>query len=106
MSRTLWLDRRCFIRIAAGAAAAWPIPMRAEDGAVPTIGFIDPRSSPDPFATQFAAFQRGLKSTGFVEGENLREKTVVILEEVKSGDWAMGGKTLTTADVKRLRASQ
>lgn len=72
MSSTLWLDRRCFIRIAAGAAAAWPIPMRAEDGAAPTIGFIDPRSSPDPFATQFAAFQRGLKSTGFVEGENLR----------------------------------
>jgi 4-oxalocrotonate tautomerase len=41
-----------------------------------------------------------------VEGENLREKTVVILEEVKSGDWGIGGKTLTTDDVKRLRASQ
>ena len=41
-----------------------------------------------------------------VEGENLREKTVVILEEVKSGDWGIGGKTLTTDDVKQLRASQ
>jgi 4-oxalocrotonate tautomerase len=40
-----------------------------------------------------------------VEGENLREKTVVILEEVRSGDWGIGGKRLTTADVKRLRAS-
>ena len=41
-----------------------------------------------------------------VEGENLREKTVVILEEVKSGDWAYGGATVTTDDVKRLRASR
>lgn len=41
-----------------------------------------------------------------VEGQNLREYTVVILEEVKSGDWGVGGKTLTTDDVKRLRASQ
>jgi len=41
-----------------------------------------------------------------VEGENLREKTVVILEEVKSGDWGIGGKTLTTDDVKQLRASK
>ena len=41
-----------------------------------------------------------------VEGENLREKTVVILEEVKSGDWGIGGKALTTQDVKNLRASQ
>jgi 4-oxalocrotonate tautomerase len=41
-----------------------------------------------------------------VEGDNLREKTVVILEEVKSGDWGIGGKTLRTDDVKRLRASR
>jgi 4-oxalocrotonate tautomerase len=39
-----------------------------------------------------------------VEGENLRDKTVVILEEVKSGDWGVGGKMLTTNDVKQLRA--
>jgi 4-oxalocrotonate tautomerase len=40
-----------------------------------------------------------------VEGESLREKTVVILEEVKSGDWGIGGQTLTAEDVKRLRAA-
>ena len=40
-----------------------------------------------------------------VEGENLRDYTLVILEEVKSGDWGVGGKTLTADDVKRLRAS-
>lgn len=41
-----------------------------------------------------------------VEGENLREKTVVFLEEIKSGDWAFGGKALATDVVKRLRASR
>lgn len=39
-----------------------------------------------------------------VEGESLRDKTYVILEEVKSGDWGIGGKALTTEDVRRLRA--
>jgi 4-oxalocrotonate tautomerase len=41
-----------------------------------------------------------------VEGENLREKTVTIVEEVKSGDWGIGGKTMTTDGVKKLRESQ
>lgn len=39
-----------------------------------------------------------------VEGETLREKTVVILEEVKSGSWAFGGKAVSTEDVKKIRA--
>lgn len=37
-----------------------------------------------------------------IEGENMRPVTWVIVEEVKSGDWGIGGKTLTTADVKAL----
>jgi 4-oxalocrotonate tautomerase len=41
-----------------------------------------------------------------VEGENLRDYTLVVLEEVKSGDWGVGGKTLTSDDVKRLRANR
>jgi 4-oxalocrotonate tautomerase len=39
-----------------------------------------------------------------VEGENMRPVTWVIVEEVKSGDWGIGGKTLTTADVRALAA--
>ncbi len=39
-----------------------------------------------------------------IEGETLREKTVVIVEEVKSGAWGFGGKALSTEDVKKLRA--
>jgi len=41
-----------------------------------------------------------------IEGENMRSVTWVIVEEVKSGNWAIGGKPLTTADVKALAAGQ
>ena len=41
-----------------------------------------------------------------VEGENLRQVTWVIVEEVKSGDWGIGGKTLMTADVRALASGQ
>ena len=39
-----------------------------------------------------------------VEGENLRPVTRVVIEEVTSGEWGIGGKALTTADVKALAA--
>lgn len=39
-----------------------------------------------------------------VEGENMRPVTWVIVEEIDSGDWAIGGNPLTTADVKALAA--
>jgi len=41
-----------------------------------------------------------------VEGENLRPYTVVLLEEVRSGDWSVGGKSLTTADVHAVAAGK
>lgn len=39
-----------------------------------------------------------------IEGENMRGVTWCIVEEVKSGDWAIGGKPLSTEDVKALAA--
>jgi 4-oxalocrotonate tautomerase len=41
-----------------------------------------------------------------VEGENMRQVTWVVIEEVNSGDWGIGGKALTTADVKALAAGK
>jgi 4-oxalocrotonate tautomerase len=41
-----------------------------------------------------------------IEGENLRELTLVVLDEVKSGDWGVGGKGFTATDVKTLAASK
>ena len=40
-----------------------------------------------------------------VEGENVRPYTVVVLEEVRSGDYAVGGQPLTTADVQAVRTA-
>jgi 4-oxalocrotonate tautomerase len=39
-----------------------------------------------------------------IEGGNLRPVTVVVLDEVKSGDWGIGGNSLATADAKALAA--
>ena len=41
-----------------------------------------------------------------IEGENMRGVTWVVVEEVKSGDWGIGGQALTTDDVKALAAGQ
>ena len=41
-----------------------------------------------------------------IEGENMRPVTWVIVEEVKSGSWGIGGKALTTGDVKALAAGK
>lgn len=41
-----------------------------------------------------------------IEGENMRPVTWLVVEEVQSGDWAIGGKPLTTADVKALAAGR
>jgi len=38
-----------------------------------------------------------------IEGENLRKLTFVLIEEVKQGDWGLGGQTLTASDVHRLQ---
>lgn len=41
-----------------------------------------------------------------VEGENLRPATVVVIEEIRSGDWAFGGKAMTTEAVHALAAGK
>jgi 4-oxalocrotonate tautomerase len=39
-----------------------------------------------------------------IEGENMRPMTLVVIEEIKSGDWAVGGKCYTNTDVRALAA--
>ena len=41
-----------------------------------------------------------------IEGEAMRQVTWVVIEEVKSGNWALGGKPLTTADVRALQGNR
>ena len=62
------MQRRDFIKVVAGSVVTWPLAARAQQPAMPVIGFLN-QSSLDPY--RLRGFHQGLKEAGFVEGENV-----------------------------------
>jgi putative tryptophan/tyrosine transport system substrate-binding protein len=64
------VKRRKFLTLVGGAAATWPIAARAQQGAMPVIGYLN-NGSPESDTHRLTGVRRGLNQTGYVEGRNL-----------------------------------
>ena len=64
------IRRREFIA-GLGSAAAWPVVTRAQQAAVPVVGYLNSQSADDSYKNFTVPFLQGLKETGYVEGQNV-----------------------------------
>ena len=88
------MQRRDFITLLGGAAAAWPFAARAQQAAMPVVGFLDLIISPG----RIAAFHQGLGESGYVTGQN-------VAIEIRSAEGRYNRFPELAADLVRRRVS-
>ena len=64
------IGRRELLVALGGAAAAWPLTARAQQSAIPVVGYLN-NGSPESDASRLTGLRRGLNQTGYVEGQNV-----------------------------------
>jgi putative ABC transport system substrate-binding protein len=91
------MRRRDFTTLLGGAAAAWPLAAKAQQRAMPVIGYLD-SGAPETSPHEVAAFHKGLGEVGYVEGRNVAiEYRWARYEPARQLEWA--------ADLARLRVA-
>jgi putative tryptophan/tyrosine transport system substrate-binding protein len=98
------MRRREFITFVGGAVTSLPLSARAQQPAMPVIGFIG-ASSPELYAIRLGVFREGLKEAGYIEGQNVTIEYRWARDDVGRLPFALAGTLATLTSIAPHEAS-